>query len=187
MKCNNAKRYFKRHSIYQKRASTINGTFAEAIVPVEKFDDERMLEAMEFLGQKDHHDHLLCAYCTKEATTWDHLVPKVEGGKPNGPGHQVGNLVPACKDCNSRKRNKDWQEFLHSESQVDGRDRTELIALLTSYRERFLRYEPFLIDETDSKWQAFRAIQNQILELMKEADKISDELHAVHKPMDYTR
>ena len=39
-----------------------------------------------------------CAYCDALATTVDHVVPLVRGGT-----NYEGNLVPACRPCNSRK------------------------------------------------------------------------------------
>lgn len=45
----------------------------------------------------------VCHYCRKKfppaALTMDHLVPLVRGGKST-----KGNLVVACKDCNSKKK-----------------------------------------------------------------------------------
>lgn len=45
----------------------------------------------------------LCHYCGQQvgakALTMDHLVPIVRGGRSN-----KGNLVPACKDCNNKKK-----------------------------------------------------------------------------------
>lgn len=42
-----------------------------------------------------------CAYCGARtlALTQDHLIPLSKGG-----GHTVTNIVPACKPCNSRKK-----------------------------------------------------------------------------------
>lgn len=45
-----------------------------------------------------------CAYCGKEETkkrrlTQDHVTPLTKGG-----GTTMGNIVPACKSCNSRKK-----------------------------------------------------------------------------------
>ncbi len=42
----------------------------------------------------------------------DHLVPVVRGGKS-----VQGNLVPACKDCNSKKKYllpAEWEEYTES-------------------------------------------------------------------------
>jgi len=45
----------------------------------------------------------VCHYCGNKfppsELTMDHLVPLVRGGRSN-----KGNLVPACKDCNNKKK-----------------------------------------------------------------------------------
>ena len=47
----------------------------------------------------------VCHYCGAnvgaKALTMDHLIPLVRGGRSN-----KGNLVPACKDCNSKKKHQ---------------------------------------------------------------------------------
>jgi len=52
----------------------------------------------------------VCHYCGKQvgaqALTMDHLVPIVRGGRS-----AKGNLVPACKACNSAKRHRLAFEF----------------------------------------------------------------------------
>lgn len=47
-----------------------------------------------------------CWYCTRIATTVDHLIPLVRGGT-----NYEGNLVPACLSCNSRKQDRLPIEF----------------------------------------------------------------------------
>ena len=56
----------------------------------------------------------ICYYCEKTfkpaELTMDHLIPIVRGGKS-----VQGNLVPACKDCNSKKKYllpTEWEEYL---------------------------------------------------------------------------
>lgn len=56
----------------------------------------------------------VCHYCGKsvppQELTLDHLVPLARGGKSTR-----GNCVPACKDCNNRKKNLlplEWEEYL---------------------------------------------------------------------------
>ena len=58
----------------------------------------------------------LCHYCTAKFApgelTLDHVVPLVRGGRSTR-----GNCVPACKECNTRKRDllpTEWQEYLDS-------------------------------------------------------------------------
>jgi 5-methylcytosine-specific restriction endonuclease McrA len=55
-----------------------------------------------------------CYYCGKEVPpgelTMDHVVPIIRGGKS-----LKNNLVPACKECNSRKKHflpVEWEDYL---------------------------------------------------------------------------
>ena len=55
-----------------------------------------------------------CHYCGKkvdrENLTMDHVVPLSRGGKSS-----KGNIVPACKECNNKKKYLlpiEWQEYL---------------------------------------------------------------------------
>jgi len=47
----------------------------------------------------------ICHYCERtfppSELTMDHLVPLVRGGRST-----KGNLVPACKECNSKKKHQ---------------------------------------------------------------------------------
>ena len=58
----------------------------------------------------------LCHYCHRnvgrEQLTMDHVVPLSRGGKSN-----KGNIVPACKECNNKKKYLlpiEWEEYLKS-------------------------------------------------------------------------
>ena len=58
----------------------------------------------------------LCYYCHREVgreqLTMDHVVPLSRGGKS-----KKGNIVPACKECNNKKRSLlpiEWEEYLKS-------------------------------------------------------------------------
>ena len=55
-----------------------------------------------------------CYYCNRTVNpaelTMDHIVPIVRGGKTT-----KGNVVPACKECNNRKKYLlpiEWEEYL---------------------------------------------------------------------------
>jgi len=55
-----------------------------------------------------------CHYCGREFSpselTMDHVVPIIRGGRTT-----KGNVVPACKECNSRKKYLlpvEWKEYL---------------------------------------------------------------------------
>jgi 5-methylcytosine-specific restriction endonuclease McrA len=58
----------------------------------------------------------ICYYCRRavgaRALTMDHIVPLGRGGSSIR-----GNVVPACKDCNTRKRGLlpvEWEDYLRS-------------------------------------------------------------------------
>jgi len=58
----------------------------------------------------------ICYYCKRkfppEELTMDHLVPLARGGRTT-----KGNVVPCCKECNSRKNYLlpiEWQEYLET-------------------------------------------------------------------------
>lgn len=55
-----------------------------------------------------------CAYCGQPATHLDHLHPMIRDNEPTGYGTDPGNLVPCCKNCNTPKGNKDWEQFMRS-------------------------------------------------------------------------
>jgi len=43
-----------------------------------------------------------CAYCGQaKKLTMDHIIPVVRGGR-----HSIGNLIPACRNCNAQKRTR---------------------------------------------------------------------------------
>jgi len=58
----------------------------------------------------------VCHYCHarvgREHLTMDHVVPLSRGGKS-----RKGNLVPACKSCNNKKKYLlpvEWEEYLNA-------------------------------------------------------------------------
>ena len=58
----------------------------------------------------------LCHYCGKKffprSLTMDHIVPIARGGKST-----KGNVVPACRDCNTKKKHRllmEWEEYVKS-------------------------------------------------------------------------
>jgi len=60
------------------------------------FTEADWTDVLDLFGHK-------CAYCGKDGKLHqDHFIPVTRGG-----GYEMGNIVPACHSCNSRKNAKD--------------------------------------------------------------------------------
>jgi 5-methylcytosine-specific restriction endonuclease McrA len=57
-----------------------------------------------------------CVYCGAPATAMDHFLPIAGGG-----AHDVSNIVPACKSCNSSKKDDDPFDWMDA-GDIDGDD-----------------------------------------------------------------
>lgn len=62
--------------------------------------EEGDLTVDQWLATWDAYDGR-CAYCFGSANSMDHVIPRVRGGT-----NTKGNVVPACRSCNSRKRHR---------------------------------------------------------------------------------
>ena len=183
MKLTGIKEHLRPYSIVNRRKTTINHAFASALAPCDEYDEGRLKRAMAALGQRDTED-LRCVYCGKAGETWDHLVGLVKDSELNGYGHQVGNLVPSCRACNSLKGNRDWREFLRA-AISDGLRRAQVEQTLTEY----LRVFATEVDlsrtqgEYPAEWARYAQIKREIIELMAEADRLAGQLRLqVAKP-----
>jgi len=63
-----------------------------------------------------------CHYCGRQvgakALTMDHVVPLIRGGRSSR-----ANTVPACKDCNSKKKSLlpwEWDEYVQAGRDPEG-------------------------------------------------------------------
>ncbi len=59
---------------------------------------EQWKRLRQYILDRDAHT---CAYCGGEGDTVDHIVPKALGGT-----EEPGNLITACRRCNSSKADK---------------------------------------------------------------------------------
>jgi hypothetical protein len=176
MKKASIKKHLKAYSFFGKRNSTINHAFASALAPFDKYDEHKVNEALEFLGQEPDRD-LQCVYCNKDATGWDHLVGLVKDKKLRGFGHQIGNLVPCCGVCNSKKGSKRFDEFITYYSEMT-KNKDELIAVLIEYQNKFAKEInlKYLEEKNPSDFAQYVQTKEKIFNLMKEADDLADKL-----------
>lgn len=170
MKIKSIQYYLQAYSIFRKRQTTINHAFASAIAPNDSYNQKAIREAVEMLGQDPEAD-LHCVYCDNLAETWDHVFGLVRDQQFSGYGHTIGNLLPCCRKCNSKKGNKNWMEFLTEEAVSTSR-----VNLLSAYFDKHLttiidydRLKQLCPVEIDK----LQKIKCSIFELMKEADIIA--------------
>lgn len=104
-------RHLKPYSIVASRTTTINHVFAFCIAASDTFDLEKVRAAIVALKQETDKN-LVCAYGGLAAETWDHVHATVKKGEFSDHGNKLGNLLPCCKSCNSRKGNKHWLSYL---------------------------------------------------------------------------
>lgn len=176
MNIKDIRRHLDSYSIVQRRKTTINHAFASALAPCDAYDEERVRQAMELLGQIDP-ENLVCVYCNSTAETWDHLVGLVKKSELAGYGHQLGNLVPCCRACNSLKGGRDWRAFVRMKKPNED-DRRRLEAILEEYIRTFAAD----VDVSHAKqthpeqWRRYADIKGQIIDLMAEADRVASGL-----------
>jgi hypothetical protein len=173
MRYQDIRRYLKPYSIVVSRTTTINHAFAASIAPCDTFDDQRMRKAIVALGQ-DPDSPLRCAYCDGEAKTWDHIHATVRDKKFSGHGHRIGNLLPCCKTCNSKKGNKDWRTFLHA--LCNDAPRNEREARIDAYLKSYCTQDA--IPEHLPEYKELQDLHRQVLELFKRADELASIVRA---------
>jgi hypothetical protein len=179
MKLASIKMHLRPYSIHDRRRTTINHAFASALAPRDDYDSGRIAAALRVLGQEDP-DNLTCVFCDAPAETWDHLVGLVEKQVLRGYGHQLGNLVPCCRQCNSLKGSKPWEHFL--EKQIVDAERREVLG--SRIREYLRTYAAEVdlshaADMLPEQWSRYESIKSEIFKLMRQADDIAVELQKV--------
>ncbi len=169
MRYRDIRRYLKPYSIVANRTTTINHAFAACIAPFDTYDEERVREVVATLGQ-DPDTNLVCSYCGAEAETWDHVHATVKDKKFSGFGHRIGNLLPCCKTCNSKKGNKGWRIFLSSLPMPDPL-RKERESRIDTYLNRYCCMDA--IPEHLPEYQELQELRRKVLELFHKADELA--------------
>lgn len=178
MNYSDIKRHLKPYSILRSRKTTINHAFASAIAPCDAYDDQAVRNAVISLGQNPDQA-LSCVYCDGAADTWDHVFATVKNSGFSGAGHRLGNLLPCCKPCNSRKGNRAWKEFLSLRKEPEPM-RVAREARISAYLEKL-----HVLDElpvVTPEYTRLLEIKNEILRLMAEADKLADAIRSATSP-----
>jgi hypothetical protein len=174
MRYRDIRRYLKPYSIVANRTTTINHAFAAAVAPCDSYDEQRMRDAVLQLGQDPDSD-LSCVYCGGKAETWDHVHATVRDKRFSGFGHRLGNLLPCCKPCNSRKGNKDWSSYLDSFGKGEV-ERERRRCLIESYLAQFRLLDA--IPDQFPEYEQLQTLRLQVLKIIAEADLLAAQLRA---------
>ena len=122
---------------------------------------------------------LQCSYCGAVAETWDHVFATVSDSEFSGYGHRVGNLLPCCKPCNSRKGNKHWLTYIQSL----GLDIDTLKRRTFSIETYLKRFEVIdAIPRHLPQYSELQQIRGEVLALLARADRLAAEIRAATKP-----
>lgn len=91
--------YSKAHRIAHPESVLVSNSIYRARKRAAPIND---LTANEWMAIKAHYGNR-CIYCgiKSKRLSMDHIIPLSKNGS-----HTVSNIVPACKSCNSKKRNK---------------------------------------------------------------------------------
>lgn len=174
MKAKSIISHLKPYSIFKKRRTTIAHAFASALASADIYDEDKVAIALRALGQNP--DNLHCVYCCQPAQTWDHLFNLVKGGESNGHGHQIGNLVPCCRDCNSSKGGKSFEVYVDSLERLTHERRVQLKARLREHSAQNRTNRPLPSMNERVLLEKYRGIQDQVLALLQEADACATEI-----------
>lgn len=181
MKLQSIKSHLKPYSIVAKRATTVAHAFASAIAPTDEYDHQLVGEAINVLGQSDPNN-LDCVYCSRPAETWDHLTSLVKDKQPHGFGHQIRNLVPCCKRCNSMKRGDSYPKYIDTLVALSKKERAQLKGRLTRYLKKAKMVDPrkdtVAIKELLAKYQK---AQEKVLATFRAADRLAKEIREARK------
>lgn len=75
---------------------------------------EESFNETDWEATKDYFDHR-CAYCGSDSElVIEHAIPI---NRQSLGEHRLGNLVPSCRSCNTRKGDKDFREFLSDDEE----------------------------------------------------------------------
>lgn len=168
MKKQDLKRHLKDYIIFDKRKTTINHAFASALSVADDYDEQKIDKAIMVLWQNPDTD-LSCVYCGNFAETWDHINALVKNSEFSWFWHQISNLLPCCKLCNSRKGNKNWCSFLELiiTDPIQFKIKKNQIEL---YMASNLDIRNIINGICKDELENFNKIKEQIFELLKEAD-----------------
>ena len=93
----------------------IERTLKECFADRQFSPEEEVTKVLEFFfgaGQPE------CVFCGREVKRWDHLLPISKGGDT-----VLGNMVPACAQCDDSKQGKPFEDWMISNAKYSPKSR----------------------------------------------------------------
>lgn len=153
------------------RRSTINNAFVHEIIfhPGNKTEENKMW--LKRFGQIQGEEK--CVYCGERAGTIDHIFNLTIQGLPSGYNSDYNNLVPCCKDCNSKKGATLWQDYMKTDEMIKIEGHEQRFEVL----EKILKkYPPFYFDFKEvvgeEKWNNYIKMKEELLMKMDETSEV---------------
>lgn len=112
-----------------------------------------------------------CAYCGERDTELEqeHIVPVSKGGK-----YEMGNIIPACRSCNSSKQNKNIHEWYEQQEFYNGLKLNKIVNFCKLYNVNLRKVNVNSLDKNKIRLDKEEDIDNSIYaqkEIVIEAKK----------------
>jgi hypothetical protein len=110
----------KDYSIHASRKTTINHAISSAISVADKYDDEKIDNALKLLGE-DPEEKLNCIYCSRPVETIDHVMATVKNGKYSGYGVNNKQYIALSIGRTKENASEIIMAFVLSDNQINQR------------------------------------------------------------------
>ncbi|SDX41315.1 HNH endonuclease signature motif containing protein [Paenibacillus sp. PDC88] len=118
-----------------------------------------------------------CIYCGYEETDSDKLQKEHLDSIATGGLDIKGNVVPACSSCNSKKKDKNWIEYINQNYDLEVAN--EKIEVINSYRNKHCNWLKLMNDESVKDY--IRLINLKITQAVTTAHKWIT--HGIHSDL----
>ena len=173
-------------SSLKSRSSTINNAFVISITPFIVPDNSVLKDYYEELQIEPQQ----CGYCMRmgEGKTVDHINPLVIDSMPSGFITDINNLIPCCKDCNSKKGGKLFKKwYLEKENVIrlkglgmTDEDINSRYEIISNYIDKHCS-TPYSYQDIvgDKLWDEYCKRRKKLVETLEEDQKFCDMLNDI--------
>ncbi len=141
-----------------------------------QFGLEEIAKVREFFGAEQPE----CAFCgSPEVKRWDHLLPISKGGDT-----VLGNMVPACAQCDDSKQDKPFEEWMTSDAKYSPKslgvkDVDQRIKRIKTYIQHF-GYVPRSLEDRLNKHELERLkiIRSKLLDIRDDIEMLIKDYRA---------